>query len=331
MSDRLRSSYEHVLSFAYEHPWAITHSMRGIVAGILARRIAGHDADPAELAALVNRSALPQPKKGGTVALIPIYGVIAPRMNMLSDISGGTTFEALTGQLHDAMANDAIKTIIFDVDSPGGNVAGATEFAGEVLKARKTKPIIAVAQYLMASAAYWPMSCATKVYAAPSAMVGSIGVYHIHDDISEALKREGVERTVISAGKYKAEAAPGSLSPEAREHIQGLIDANYDNFVTDIANGRGVKADAVRRGYGEGRCLTAADALALGMIDRIATLADTLASVMTTAPSAGLRAHTDSSQLATDQEPLTAATSQEPVTDAQWQNAIDGALLSLDF
>jgi len=325
-------SYEHILGFALEHPWAITPSMRALIAGILARRIAGQDADPAELAALVNRKNLPQPKKGGAVALIPIYGVIAPRMNLLSEMSGGTTFEALTAQLHEAMANEAVKTIIFDVDSPGGNVAGATEFAREVLKARVTKPIIAQAQYLMASAAYWPMSCATEIVAAPSAMVGSIGVYHIHEDVSEALAKLGVKRTIIAAGKYKAEGADGGpLTEEALAHIKGLADAAYAQFTDDISKGRGVKAAVVRNGYGQGRAVTADDALALGLVDRIGTLTETLARVMHAPPAAGARAHHDSSTEATDQEPPLAATSQEPNADAAWQNAIEGGLLELDL
>jgi signal peptide peptidase SppA len=325
--------YAHVLSFALEHPWAVTPAMRPIIAGILARRIAGHDPDPAELAALVNRKSLPQPVKG-TVALIPVYGVLAPRMNLLSEFSGGTTFEALTQQLQAAIANPEVKTIVFDVDSPGGNVAGATEFAREVLKARTQKPIIAQAQYLMASAAYWVMSCATEIVAAPSAKVGVPEVYALYDDLSEALKLEGIKREVIFAGKFKPDGVDdGPLSDEARAHIKALCESFYSYEVADIAKGRGVKESDIRNGFGEGRILTAADALALGMIDKIGTLADTLARVMTTAPAVGAFARhpaLDSTAKATLQEPAR-ATSQEPTSDTHWQNAIERELLELQF
>src|SRR4051812_35670921 len=93
----------HVLSFALDHPWAIEPSMLPVIASILGRHIAGHDADDGALAALVKRRNLPQPE-GGAVAVIPVYGVIAPRMNMLSDFSGGTSFEKLTGQVREAVA-----------------------------------------------------------------------------------------------------------------------------------------------------------------------------------------------------------------------------------
>lgn len=349
MPARIERQYNHVLAFALDHPWALTATMRAIVAGILAMRIAGaEDADPATMAALVNRKNLPQPTRGG-VAVIPFYGVVAPRMNLFSEMSGGTTFDALTSQLQQAVANDAIKTIVFDCDSPGGNVAGATEFAAEVLKARAVKPIIAQAQHLMASAAFWPLACATQIVASPSAMVGSLGVFMLHNDISEALAQMGIKRSVISAGKFKAEGADGGpLTPEALAHIQALVDDTYGRMVADVATGRGVKPSAIRGGYGEGRLITAVQALDLGMIDRIATLDETIARVSptsTTRPAApaalkperfmgdpdGQRdARTPPSAIATDQEP-SPATSQERATDAQWQIAAQGALLNLDL
>jgi signal peptide peptidase SppA len=324
--------YEHLLSFALEHPWAVTSAMRPTIAGILAGRLMGQALDPAAIAAaLVNRKNLPQPTEGGAVAIIPIYGVIAPRVNMLSDISGGTTFETLTRQLHEAVANKAIKTIVFDVDSPGGNVAGATEFAREVMKARTKKPIIAQAQYLMASAAYWAVAGATAIHAAPSAMVGSIGVYTIHEDLSKLLEMAGVKITYISAGKYKVdgnEAEP--LPKDVAARIQAKVDESYTRFKSDISKGRGVPLEEVAAGYGEGDTVGASEALRLGMIDRVCTLDETIAQVITPADPAARAAADNPSPLATLQEP-SPATSQELATDVLWQLAIERELLELNF
>src|SRR5262245_59262538 len=199
------SRYEHVLSFALEHPWAITRPMLSVVANILARRIAGVEVQRAEIeAALVNRKQLPQPKVG-SVGIIPVYGVIAPRMNLISEISGGTSFEKLSAQVRELMANDTVKTIVLDIDSPGGTVAGNAEFAAELMRARTKKPIVAVGQYTMASAAYHLASAATEIVAAPSARVGSIGTFAIHTDMSEALAKLGVKRTLIAAGEGKTD------------------------------------------------------------------------------------------------------------------------------
>lgn len=322
--------FDHVLSFALEHPWAVTKPMRAVIAGILAGRLAGREPDPAAIAAaLVNRKNLPQPA-GGAVAVIPIYGVIAPRANLLSDFSGGTTFDVLTSQLHEALANKAIKTIVFDVDSPGGNVAGATEFAREVMKARTKKPVVAVAQYLMASAAYWAMAGATEIYAAPSALVGSVGVYTIHEDLSKALEMAGIKITYISAGKYKVDGNETEpLSKDTAARIQAKVDEPFARFKSDVSKGRGVPLAEVDAGYGEGDVVSAAEALRLGMIDGIATLDETIARVM--APADGARAAQHSpTTAATLQEP-SPATSQEPTSDAHWQNTVTGELLQLDL
>lgn len=317
--------YEHLLSFAIEHPWALTESMRHVIADILARHLAGEDTPPDAIAAAVkSRRETPQPTRGG-VAIIPVHGVIAPRMNLLSDISGGTTFEGLSAQLREAMASKDVTTIVFDVDSPGGNVAGASEFAAEVMKARATKPIVAQIQYLGASAAYWTMSAATQIVAAPSALVGSIGVFGMHDDLTDALAKLGVKRTIVSAGKYKTEALPGAaLTDDARAHLQHLVDQQYARFVADVALGRGTKEATVKSGYGEGRVLVAADALDAKMIDKIATLDETLARLSDTP-------HAHSRTAATAQELPLAATAQERLSDTHWQNGIEADLLALQL
>jgi len=287
-------SYEHTLSFALEHPWALTRPMLAVVADLLARRIAhepvDHDAIAAALVAKANRGGVAGTRRAETAAtVIPVYGVIAPRMNLLSDMSGGTTFETLTSQLRAAVADPRVTQIVFDVDSPGGNAAGATEFAKEVLAARAKKRIVAVASHTMASAAYWAMAGASEIVATPSSMVGSIGVFSIHDDITESLAKLGIKRTVLSAGKFKGEGVDGGpLSVEAAAHVQSLIDSAYGRFVAAVAAGRNVPPSRVRAGFGEGRVLDAEAARAAHLVDRIATLDDVLGHVDTTAANVAL-------------------------------------------
>ncbi len=326
MSER---QYPHVLSFVLTHPWALTRLMVDTIASILDRRIAGDRASDAELEAAVStRKSLPQPS-GGAVAIIPVYGVLVPRASLMSNMSGGTSFEQLTGMLDEAMANAAVKTILLDIDSPGGSVAGATEFAALVRKARTTKPIIAVAQYTMASAAYWIAASATEIIASPSAKVGSVGVYAIHKDISGRLEKEGTKLTVIAAGKHKAEgheAAP--LTAEAEADIRASVDDAYADFVSDIAKGRRVPVADVRNGYGEGRVVSASEAKTLGMIDGIATLQETLTRVLSAAPTgtgparAALTLTTDTQASSPDTDPVA-------VSDLDLERALFELTLSL--
>jgi len=336
MSRRAAGSYDHLVAFALEHPWAITPNMLSLIAGILAHRMGGDEPDPTalQLAQELRAAREVSVSTGGVVRVIPISGVIAPRMNLFSEVSGGTTFEALTKNLTEAVADPNVKSIVFDVDSPGGNVAGASEFAREVLRARTVKPVYAQVQYLMASAAYWPMACATEIVASPSGMVGSIGVYSMYDDLTEALQQLGVKREVFVAGKYKAEGVGGTgLSDDARVHINGLIEGAYGRMVGDIAKGRGVTAAAVRKGFGEGRLLGVEQAKEAGLIDRIATMPETLTRAAQPSRS-GARADDPTPPAVTDQDlPAAADTSQErravPDTDATSLNDFEQRLLAL--
>lgn len=275
-------TYEHVLAFALEHPWNLTPTMLEVVASILARRVAGEEVDRSEIeAALVNRKNLPQPRQG-SVAVIPVYGVLAPRMNLFSEMSGGTTYDQLSQQLRAAMGDKTVKQILFDIDSPGGSVAGNAEFAHEVMKARAKKPIIAQVQYTGASAAYQIASAATEIVAAPSAVVGSIGTFSIHDDLSEAMKKHGIKRTFISAGEGKVDGNPMEpLGDEPRGRMQARVNAAYDTFVGNVTRGRGqgVSPEKVR-GEWKAHVYGAAEAKSIGMIDRVATLDETFARLL---------------------------------------------------
>lgn len=275
-------SLDRVLSLALE-PWALTRPMLTIVAQVLGRRIVragewdGSGLIVAPSAAFDRREQVAPARTNG-IAVIPIHGVIAPRMTALSDISGGATFEQALGALDEALAETSVGTIVFDIDSPGGSVAGATEFAAAVRAARERKHIVAHANFLMCSAAYWLAAQAHEVIASPSSTVGSIGVYAIHEDLSAALEELGVKLTIIAAGKYKVETLDGQpLGEVGRANLESHVTAHYDHFVADVAAGRGVAIDAVTNGYGQGLALTAADALAAGLVDRIETFDATLA------------------------------------------------------
>ena len=217
----------------------------------------------------------------GSVAVLPLYGVLRQRGPSLTDIlfdGRGTSTDAFAAAFRRMVEDSSVGAIVIDIDSPGGSVFGTPELADEILRARGTKPVIAVANSLAASAAYWVASAADEIVATPSSMVGSIGVYTIHADFSKMDDRVGVKFTYIAAGKYKVEGNEDEpLGEEARAALQEQLDEYYASFVSAVAKGRGVSVSAVRSGYGEGRILTAKQALKLGMIDRIGTLDATLA------------------------------------------------------
>jgi signal peptide peptidase SppA len=170
-----------------------------------------------------------------------------------------------------------VSAIILDVASPGGMTDMISELATDIRQARGKKPIVAVANTKAASAAYWIASQADEVVVTPSGSVGSVGAFAAHDDLSGAMEKAGIKTTLVSAGKFKTEANPYEpLSDEARAMIQERVDDAYAMFTGDVAKGRRVPVDTVRGGYGEGRMVSAKQAVKLGMADSIGTLQQTV-------------------------------------------------------
>ena len=239
--------------------------------------------------------------------MLPLTGVIMHRANMFSEFSGGTSTEKFTAAFRQLVADPMIKAIVLDVDSPGGTVAGVEELASEIFKAREQKPIYAVANALAASAAYWIASSATELIVTPSGLVGSIGVYAAHQDISEFAKQAGVKVTLVSAGKYKTEGNEFEpLSDEARAALQARVDEYYGMFVKAVARNRGVSPSDVRGGFGEGRVVGAKQAVALGMADRVATLDETLARLGVSRMPQGMSAASESQPVTASANPALA-------------------------
>lgn len=211
----------------------------------------------------------------GTTAIISVDGVLGKKMNLFTQISGGTSMQQIESDFQAAMADPAVKSILLAIDSPGGTVDGTENLSDVIHSARgKGKPIIALGDGTMASAAYWIGSAADRVYASDkSAMIGSIGVIASHEDFSQAEKNAGVKVTTISAGKYKALAnSHEPLSADGRAVIQGLVDHIYTNFVEGVARNRSVTPTTAAEKMADGRIFLGHNAVAAGLVDGVSTL-----------------------------------------------------------
>ncbi|WP_296741423.1 S49 family peptidase [Mesorhizobium sp.] len=250
------------------------------IVDLLAMQAAGGKLSAEEIEARISKQTEQQVARSeGAVAILPMRGVIANRMPLMGNVSGGggANAEQLGAQLQAMLADSAIKAIVLDVDSPGGSVAGTSELSSMIFNARGRKPIVAQVNANAASAAYWIASAADEIVVTPSGQVGSIGVFGVHDDISKALATQGVTRSLISAGKFKVEGNPFEpLGDDARAAMQQRVDSAYDTFVRDVARNRGVSLTAVRDGFGQGRMVDAAPAVAEGMADKVGTMQETL-------------------------------------------------------
>lgn len=282
----MSSLYSHVRSAVAAVPWLVYPQVMDVVVEVLARRLEGQrlsDEEVAERIANAERRAGPRRGSaragGGSVAVIPVYGILAHRAEFFADTSSsGTSVMALQRSFREVMADDSVGSILFDVDSPGGQAAGVPELAAEIRAARGQKPMAAISNAFMASGAYYIASAVDEIVVTPSSLTGSVGVVMAHVDETVLEEKMGLKTTLIYAGEHKVETYPESpLTDDARAHLQSLVDDMYAQFTGDVGRGRGISAAQVKADYGKGRVMTAREAVKAGMVDRIDTFEGAIA------------------------------------------------------
>ena len=211
----------------------------------------------------------------GNVAVLPLVGPVFPKANMMTEISGATSLSLLSHDLAELMDNDAIDAIILDVDSPGGVAFGPAEFAEQVRAAGQRKPVIAYVGGMACSAAYWIAAAATEIVAHKTSILGSIGVvtavpYQAEPDGNGDMYVE----VVSSNAKNKR---PDPRTDAGLAEIRRELDDLEAEFVKGVAAYRGVTVDRVLSDFGKGGVLIAADAVKVGMADRVGSFEDVLA------------------------------------------------------
>lgn len=199
-------------------------------------------------------------------AFVPVVGLLG------QGIFAHTSYPEIRTALWRAGDNPEVRAIKLFISSPGGECAGLPETAAVIRAVARKKPVDAYVSDLAASAAYWLAAQCSTITASPSAELGSVGILDAHMDLSGALEQAGIKPTVITAGQFKGERLPFQpLSDAARSHMQSSVDEWYQQFLTEIRQGRGHRVDP-SSAYGDGRLLTAKQALAAGLIDFVGTL-----------------------------------------------------------
>lgn len=161
-------------------------------------------------------------------------------------------------------------------NSPGGSVAGAFDFRDYLMSKKGTKPVYALAEDAMCSAAYLIGSTADKVYATQTARVGSIGVVAMHTDVSGKMGKDGLKPTFISAGKFKTAGNPyEKLEGEKLKYLQDSVDESYDMFINAVADARGIDKKVIRDT--EARVYGSKKAVEIGLADSIRTYESVIA------------------------------------------------------
>lgn len=212
----------------------------------------------------------------GSTAIVNVLGELVNRGAWLNARSGLASYEGLSRQLRAAASDRRAKRILLDVNSPGGEAAGMTDIAALVRAIAAEKPVVAVANSMMCSAAYGLCSGASRIVTTDLGVVGSIGVVMMHADYSGALGKAGIAVTLIHEGEHKVDGNPFEALPEAvRDDFQAECAKYYAAFVECVHAGRpSLSAAAIRAT--EARTYLGREAVELGLADDVGTFDEVL-------------------------------------------------------
>lgn len=216
------------------------------------------------------------------VAHINVRGeLVAENGGGVNPSSGFTGYDAVGAAWAIAQRDEAVKGIIVDIDSPGGEVTDLFELCAKMMADRGRKPTRAIIRGVGASAAYAIASCCDEITVQDLGYAGSIGVITMHADFSGQLEQAGIKVTLIHAGAHKADGNPFEALPEdVRASIQTDIDHAYGRFVDHVADARGIDADKVRAT--EARIYRGDEAVKAGLADKVMGWADSQAEFVAT-------------------------------------------------
>jgi signal peptide peptidase SppA len=213
------------------------------------------------------------------IAVIGVSGTLVKKASWMDAWSGLQSYEMIRAEFRDAVADPRIRGILIDVDSPGGEVGGLFDLAGEVFAGRREKPIYAIANDAAFSAAYAIASSAERLFVTSTGGVGSVGVIAIHVDQSSFDEKVGRKYTAVFAGGKKNDFNPHEpLSDSAKDDLQAEIDRLYDMFAGLVARNREMKPALVRNT--EAGLYYAEKAISAGLADQVGTFDDALDAVL---------------------------------------------------
>ncbi len=199
------------------------------------------------------------------IAVLPVYGVIE------SDA-------AFMKNLVEFRDDESVRGFVIEIRSPGGLAGTAQSMYSELARLRDSddRPVVAWIGEVGASGGYYVALGADSILALPSSITGSIGVIMEFPNAEELLRKAGVGLEVVKSGELKDMGSPvRDITEEERRVLQELVDDVYEQFVSAVSENRGMERASVLA-LSDGRVMSGARAAELGLVDRTATLAETL-------------------------------------------------------
>ena len=225
----------------------------------------------------VAKSEMPNENTGEEVAVYYAYGEIVQSES--SGFSMGQEHqivgEKMIKDLQELREDNDVNAVVIRVNSPGGSAFASEQIWREVCLLKEKKPVVVSMGGMAASGGYYISCAANRIFAEPTTLTGSIGIFGMIPDISELMtKKIGLKFDVVNTNKMSdigSMARPFNAAESAQ--MQKMINRGYDLFTKRVAEGRGMVQDSVKM-IAEGRVWTGEQGLNIGLVDELGNLDD---------------------------------------------------------
>ena len=205
---------------------------------------------------------------GDHTAVVELNGIIAPDSEANAD-------DVVAG-LNDAFEAEGTKAVVLRINSPGGSPVQAASINDEIRRLRGLHPeipIYAVVEDICASGGYYVAVAAEQIYVAKASIVGSIGVLMNGFGFTDAMKKLGVERRLLTAGDNKGFMDPFSpLDSQQRDYAKNMLDDIHSQFIDAVREGRGDRLKETEQTF-SGLVWTGEKSIELGLADALGSVA----------------------------------------------------------
>jgi protease-4 len=202
------------------------------------------------------------------IAVVVAEGEIVDGEGKSSQVGG----ERLSRELRRLRLDDRIKAVVLRVNSPGGSASASELIQREVILTKQVKPVVVSMGHLAASGGYWISTYGDRIFAEPSTITGSIGVFGLLPNVKKLANGHGITWDSVQTARL---ANPMTLTRPKNElelaRIQGLVDRIYEQFVAKVADSRKMKPEAVKE-IAQGRVWSGQEAVKLGLVDELGGL-----------------------------------------------------------
>ncbi|MCG9736624.1 signal peptide peptidase SppA [Shewanella insulae] len=201
-------------------------------------------------------------------------GIVVAKGNILNghQAAGQIGGESTSALLRKARFDDKVKAVVLRVDSPGGSAFASEQIRQEVLALKAAnKPVVVSMGTYAASGGYWISASADYIFATPTTLTGSIGIFGLVTTFEDSLAELGIHTDGVSTSGWTAFSTTQGISDELKEIIQRHIERGYQDFISLVSEERGMKLEEVDK-IAQGRVWSGKRALELGLVDELGDL-----------------------------------------------------------